>query len=531
MELIDIDKLPPESEDGNCEYKRFFEGENKFAGYKTQLNRRLQQGHEDSGIEEAIYFIGFEDDGKISGMNIKIINQSIDYLNRMAKDCDAVITDKRIEFHKKGVIAICTVQRCHKKNLPEYRILFLGDTNSGKTTFVSSLTHFKKDDGYGKSRLNSMKHSHEMKSGNTSSITPHIYGYTDEKKIISYGNISFRSWNIIAKKSSKLVTIIDTPGNEKFIRTTLHGICSLFPDMICYFMDVKDCFFNKNLNKIKSNIYIINLLIRYGLKVVIILTKSDLVKTELAYPKIEKILNLTLLKNVQLFENEIDPTDDKIPLLFISNISHFGINLYHDLILRQKFNNFDEIPSASNNFLINDFDIIPDIGIILHGILIDGRVNVGDKLMIGPIKNSYEEIIVKTIHKKQVPRSYVTKGEYGSLQISINEKSSLSTTINKTLSVISDDLLTSFYKKFNVSIAKEDCVELFELYKSTGVHIFFNNIIEIIHMHDDIEFVDKFVKINCRFRNKKTYHLITGTEKGFIKIGKKIFFCFIDIIN
>jgi hypothetical protein len=38
---FDIENLPPENEEGNCEYKRLLEGKSKFIGYRTQLNRRM----------------------------------------------------------------------------------------------------------------------------------------------------------------------------------------------------------------------------------------------------------------------------------------------------------------------------------------------------------------------------------------------------------------------------------------------------------------------------------------------------------
>jgi GTPase len=157
-----------------------------------------------------------------------------------------------------GVVAICKIERCHSIVLPELRILLIGDTDSGKTTLVSSITHFKKDSGDGKTRMDSMRHTHEMKSGKTSSISTNLYGYTEKNEVIGYGNISYRSWNIISKKSKKIVTIIDTPGKNKYVKTSLHCLFSSYPNVVFYFLDTKKCFFEKNVKKFLENINKIN---------------------------------------------------------------------------------------------------------------------------------------------------------------------------------------------------------------------------------------------------------------------------------
>lgn len=524
----DIEKLPPEKEDGNCEYKRYLEGESKFIGYKTQLNRRMSQGYEDTGVEEAIYFLGFEDNGTISGMNINTINSSITYLTKMTESCDSKITDKKIKFSTKGVVAICKIERCHNSILPELRVMLMGDDDSGKTTLVSSLTHFKKDTGNGKSRVDSMRHTHEMISGETSSISTHLYGYTEKNDVIGYGNISYRSWNNISKKSKKLISLLDTPGNKKYIRTAIHSMFSSFPDLIFYVIDVKKCFFEQNMKKFLENMKQINQLVELEFNVMIILNKCDLIKIDIGYPKIIKMIKLTVKKNIYLIEKGFKVLKDKIPILFLSNVSHYGLDTFHQFILAQEFRIYKrEGKDECTNFIITEVSKIPEMGIVIHGVLKNGEININDNLMVGPIKNEYESVKIKSIHKKQVPYYTLNKGEFGSLNIEIGDDSVLKSTINKSMSLVSTELLGSFHKRFQATLKKDDYKEIIKMKKSSASHIFFNNIVEIIQFNeeDKCEEKDNLITIGCRFRNKKTYHLINENTKGMIKVLNVLFVC------
>ncbi len=54
------------------------------------------------------------------------------------------------------------------------RILFIGPTNSGKSTIVGNLSKKMQDDGNGKSRKYVFNHKHEIYSGETSSVSINI---------------------------------------------------------------------------------------------------------------------------------------------------------------------------------------------------------------------------------------------------------------------------------------------------------------------------------------------------------------------
>ena len=78
--MDDIYNLPSEVEEGNIEYKRNILNltPEKITKYGTQMLWRINEGRDTTGFNEAYYYIGIEDNGKISSMNNAQIKESLD---------------------------------------------------------------------------------------------------------------------------------------------------------------------------------------------------------------------------------------------------------------------------------------------------------------------------------------------------------------------------------------------------------------------------------------------------------------------
>src|SRR5438874_10651919 len=61
----EILNLPPEIEEGNIEYKRKIDllTKEKIIKFQTQMFWRMNEGKIKNGIDQAIYFVGVDDDG------------------------------------------------------------------------------------------------------------------------------------------------------------------------------------------------------------------------------------------------------------------------------------------------------------------------------------------------------------------------------------------------------------------------------------------------------------------------------------
>src|SRR5579885_1318330 len=135
--------LPKEIEEGNIEYKRQISNltSQKIIKFKTQMIWRMNEGKKISGIEEAIYYIGIDDDGSISGVTIENLNESLINLSSVVKLYNAQIFSTKIEYTNNGPYAIVHIKKLENYLIEnEIKIGLLGSSNNGKTTFLGVMT-------------------------------------------------------------------------------------------------------------------------------------------------------------------------------------------------------------------------------------------------------------------------------------------------------------------------------------------------------------------------------------------------------
>ena len=124
--------LDPEIEEGNIEYKRHLINidSDRFEQLSTQMKWRLDEGN-----NEAIYYLGVNDDGKLYNMTKKEIKETLFNFTKLVINNNAEI----IYFNKiiSDNITYFKITIRKKHNIfPEIRVVLLGDTLSGKTTFL-----------------------------------------------------------------------------------------------------------------------------------------------------------------------------------------------------------------------------------------------------------------------------------------------------------------------------------------------------------------------------------------------------------
>ena len=194
--------FPPENEEGNVEYKRHLCSDElksfdkhyniRFQQLITQLKYRLNEG---CGM--AIYYIGVEDDGSIYKLSKDERKMSILVLKKMVLFLEASI--ESVIFNKE-YIKIIIKDKWKSNFLPEKRILLLGDTESGKTTFLAYLIKNKLDSETCKSRLYILNHKHELETGKTSSFNYQYKNYNKKKYVF----MDTPGDNILFSKSHKI---------------------------------------------------------------------------------------------------------------------------------------------------------------------------------------------------------------------------------------------------------------------------------------------------------------------------------------
>jgi GTPase len=140
------------------------------------MNWRLQEGQ-----GEALYEIGVEDCGTLSGVSHEELQASIATLKKMAERLGASITIlfQRQVDNERFIVEVLVRKVPDDQHFIDLRVAVLGAVDSGKSSLVGVCTHGELDNGRGRARLNLFRHLHEIQTGRTSSITQEILGFND----------------------------------------------------------------------------------------------------------------------------------------------------------------------------------------------------------------------------------------------------------------------------------------------------------------------------------------------------------------
>ncbi len=228
----DFSSLPPEPQQGNVEYKLKLINptSQRLEHLVTQMKWRLREGQ-----GEAIYEIGVEDNGLMTGLSDEDLDSSLDTLREMARRLEATchVLRERVVTTESGTR---TVSEVLVRKVPDdqscidLRVCVLGSADVGKSTLLGVLTQGQLDDGRGRARLNMFRHLHEIQTGRTSSISHEVLGFDSEGNPVDYQKCA--TAEEICENSSKLITFIDLAGHRKYLRTTISGLTGYSPHYV-----------------------------------------------------------------------------------------------------------------------------------------------------------------------------------------------------------------------------------------------------------------------------------------------------------
>lgn len=316
-----------------------------------QLNAPTVVGELFPGLEEskgALYEIGVSDDGNLVGLAGDEMEESLNNLRVMAAslgctvdllrmesigDCEWLdpldtadsedqprkdklwVAEAYIKPHghwdppspltaaQKLDAAICALDGGESRQSTEQlRVSLTGQTGSGKSSLLGSLSTATLDNGKGKSRLSLLKHMHEQVSGMTSSVTQELIGYRslatsdgqiEEVEVINYASHNVSSWEGIhtSAHSGRLAFLSDSAGHLRYRRTTVRGLIGWAPHwtLLCVPADGSDPGPSKSSDSPSSTASIgggtadgdlsgahLNLCLNLNLPLVIVITKLDL---------------------------------------------------------------------------------------------------------------------------------------------------------------------------------------------------------------------------------------------------------------
>lgn len=450
-----IENLGPEIYDGNTEYKLKITDldQEKLIKRMTQMKFRVEEG-----CGEAIYYIGVSDDGKALGLNQKEYDESVSNLKLMASKLEYSVT-KLVETNNGSFVGEYLVREHDTNKYIDLKIGVAGNVDAGKSTTIGTLTKGILDDGKGRARLHVFNFKHEIDSGRTSSIGHQIMGFDMNGEVVNNKMDRQPTWEEIVHQSTKIVTFYDLAGHEDYLRTTIYGLTSICPDYCIIMVEAKNMLENQTVNN--DNKYAttdssginhmtrehIGLCLALKIPFIIVVSKIDQTPPEMLETNISKINELcrhNIMKIPYTIKNEKDvlnvtkniKSDSIVPILQISNVTGYGLNLLRMLLnLLPVRIDYSECANEPVELLVDNTYAVHGHPTIVGGMLRSGTIHVGDMLAIGPyVDGSYKDVKVKSIHCKYNSINEAKPGTY----ICVSLKNLLRTEVTKGMVVVTN---------------------------------------------------------------------------------------------
>ncbi|CAJ0590382.1 unnamed protein product [Cylicocyclus nassatus] len=412
--------LPPEMELGNIEYKVNLvnPSSSRLQHLITQMKWRLREGQ-----GEAIYEVGVEDGGQMSGLSDVELEASLTTLRTMASALGAsmvILTERdvtpRNTTSRRRVVEVLVRKVPESQQFIELRLAVLGGVDVGKSTLCGVMTQGVLDDGNGKTRLNLFRFPHEVRSGKTSSVCLDVIGFDSRGKLVNYAQNSLEE---LVERSKKLVTLIDLAGDSKYLKTTIHGLSGYKPHFACLLVSAET-------GPTAATKEHLGLAAALNIPIFVIITKWDLVEKE----QLERVIasTSTLLsragmsagsKRVKRKRDAVKAAGDlctigTVPIMCVSSVTGAGLGSRLQLASQPPF------------FTIEEVYNVPHVGTVVGGVLCEGRLHEGDLVLVGPYKDgSFEKAYIASIRRSRQPVQAVLPGEAVSIALNRRSKGNL----------------------------------------------------------------------------------------------------------
>ena len=418
---INLLSIAPENDEGNVEYKYKLTNlsPEKIINRMTQMKYRINEG---SG--EALYYIGVMDDGTLLGLSESEYTESVKNLYQIATNIECFVAklsesvvSTSTSDKTNGYIGEFLIRESDKNNYVDLKIGVAGNVDAGKSTTIGTLTKNIVDDGRGKARVHVFNHKHEIDSGRTSSIGHQIMGFDTNGNVVSSKN-NQNGWVDIVNQSSKIISFFDLAGHERYLRTTIYGLTSMYPDYCLIMVGA-----NMGVNHMTREH--MSLCLTLKIPFIVIVSKIDIVPDNILDETMKRINHickngankvpyniktkadiLNIVKNIK--------NDTIVPIIQISNVTGFNLDLLKFMLnLLPVRNDFAEFINKSVELLIDNTYSVIGHSTIVSGMLRSGTVKVNDNIAIGPFfDGSYKQVKVRSIHCKYKDIKEARAGTY-----------------------------------------------------------------------------------------------------------------------
>jgi len=373
----------PSRENKNIEFKEKLSSVTHLKQDKKQHLASQMKYLLEIGKGTAIYVIGVDDDGKTKGLNELEFEETLNVLKVVASENNAKIV-KIEKFTDNGnLLGKVVINKASTNGFKSHIVIASsGHVNHGKSTLIGTLMSGKADTEL-KNWLFLDTLPHEIERNLSADLHYALLGFKNNKPVNLKNPLDKKERSRVVEQSDKLISFVDAPGHEGFLRTTIRGVVGQDIDYGLLVVATDDGV----MNMTKEHL---GLLLAVNLPVIVCMTKVDKVgkkKIEETVHQIEELLKHVgripyLIKDENDLNVVIDKLDTIVPLIKTSAVTLEGYDLLNKtlLALPERRRNLDK-PFL---MFIDKIYNVSGVGTVISGTIKQGRLQAGSELLLGP---------------------------------------------------------------------------------------------------------------------------------------------------
>ncbi|KAJ3363816.1 Short integuments 2, mitochondrial [Allomyces javanicus] len=432
------------------------------------------------------------------------------------------------------------------EDMLEVRVAVCGNVDAGKSTLLGVMTRNALDNGRGKARVNLFRHKHEQETGRTSSLGMECMGFdakgnqvgveynpaTDATYLLDEGTIKAvpansanaattterkASWDEIAQGASKMITFIDLAGHERYLKTTVYGLCGAAPDfaLLCV---------GANMGVIGMTKEHLGLSLALNVPVMVVVTKVDMCPPQVLEQTLKQLLKILKSPGCRKIPMFVRTSEDVVrvaasfvsericPIFLVSNVDATGLPYLRQFLNVLPMMGKYDITSPTEYSVVETFSV-PGVGTVVSGTLTSGIVHVGDSLLLGPDSlGHFMPTQVKGIHMKRVPVPVALAGHSCSLALKKVKRSQL----RKGMVLVSKDVQPFACREFEAEVLVLNTT-------STTIHQKYQAMLHCGNVRQTVSLVDlESDVLRTGDRARVRFKFLTRPE--YIKPGVRVLF-------
>ncbi|GLC37287.1 hypothetical protein PLESTM_000564700 [Pleodorina starrii] len=269
------------------------------------------------------------------------------------------------------------------------------------------------------------KHHHEETTGRTSSIGQHTLCLDSKGNILNDNLFRTQTCSDYIARASKVMTLVDLAGHEKYFRTTAYGLTGHLPDYACLIVGA-------NMGVVGMCKEHLGVALALKVPVFFVVTKVDIAPEHILKQTVQNLASILKKPGVKkkpfLVKSQEDVllcarnmnTDSLAPIFLTSAVTGKGLDLvrlFYNL-LPQRHRWVDKQRELAE-FVIDETFGVPGVGTVVAGTVKRGVITPNTTLLLGPDigDGSFKAASIKSIHFKRLPVTMVVAGQTAALAL------------------------------------------------------------------------------------------------------------------